>query len=344
MPSPRIPERPPVDRISSILEGAEPYHKPAVIWQSRTKYDIRLTRGSLTIICGGSHQEVIGQSFKLAQEICRRNVREKSPWPYNPEEVSDGQRVFYLNTATTRERMTNEAVGLWPGAQEWCVKRDRFMRPNPGKDDKLHLYHVPSGQFNEHFPEIKIQHRQNMASVVILNSFEFACRTARHRDDLVFQLLALREAGCAVIVFTQEEKRKVVKQARGPLALLRMQADAVLDHTIFERLVYAGAVGSTHSSEEEYYESTGECGPEYFKRLREQSSSETVESEVGLPDRVTSAEIKDTVNDDIELPGELVDGGVYTLDGKLVCVNEVASLQTLNTYRVHTNSFEPQLK
>jgi hypothetical protein len=210
------------------------------------------------------------------------------------------------------------------------------MQPNPAKDDKLHLYHIPSGQFS--------QHRQNMASVVILNSFEFACRTARHRDDLVFQQIALREAGCSVIVFTQEEKRKVEKQARGPLALLRMQSDAVLDHPIFEQLVYAEHVGSTHSSEEEYYKSTGECGTEYSNRLREESSPGFVELDEDLPDGVMAAEIRDTINDDIELPSELVDGGVYTMDGEQVCVNEGASSQTLSRYTVHTNSFEPQVK
>lgn len=252
MPRPKLPELTPCEPISRLIEGAEPYHQPGVIWRSTARPETELRRGSLTIICGGGHPELVGQSFRLAQQICRTEVREKNPWPYNPEDVSPRQGVFYLNTAATRDRIVNEAMGLWPGAQEWCVKRDRYMRPNPAKDDKLNLYHIPTGEFSKHFTEIQLQHLQNMASVVILNSFEFACRTARHRDDLIFQLIALRDAGCAVIVFTQEERRKVEKQARGPLALLRMQSDAVLDHTIFEELVYAEPVGSTHTNEEEY--------------------------------------------------------------------------------------------
>lgn len=231
-------------------------------------------------------------------------------------------------------------MGLWPGAQEWSTKRDRYLRDNPAKDDNLLLYHVPKGDFNSHFAEIEIQRRQHMASIIIVNSWEFCCRTARHRDDLVFHLLNLCDMGCTVIVFTQEEKRKIDKQARGPLALLRMQSDQVLDEKIFVALNYAEPVGSTYANEDDYYDATGQSGPEYFKRIR--ALFETGASENDLPDRVMAAEIHDTVHDDIELPKELVDGGVYSMDGELVCVNEMIGKQTMNQYTVHQNSYAPQ--
>jgi hypothetical protein len=341
MPRPRTVERPPFERISNLINEAEPYHEPGVVWQSKTRENAQIRRGSMTIVCGGRHGELLGQSLKLAQEICSTEFREKDPWPYNPEEVILKPKVLYINTATTRDSIANQAMGLWSGAQEWCVKRDRYLRDNPAKDDNLFLYHVPAGEFNKHYPEIKIQRKQTMASVVILNSFEFACRTARHRDDLIFQLLELREMGCTIIIFTQDEKRRVEKQARGPLALLRMQSDQVLDHSVFEELVYAEPVGSTHKNEQEYYESTGECGLEYFRRIREMSSTEYVQKEDELPDRVTAEEIKDNIHDDIDLPQELVDGGVYSMDGELICVNEGATLQTMNRYTVHRNAYEP---
>jgi hypothetical protein len=339
MPRPKIAERPPFESISSLIDGAEPYHEPGVIWQSKTRPEAQIRRGSMTIVCGGSHQPLVGHSFKLAQEISSKEMREPNPWPYNPEIVTEHPTVFYINTATTRDCMVNQAMGLWPGAQEWCVKRDRYLRDNPAKDERLFFYHVPVGEFNKHYAEIKIQRRQKLASVIILNSIEFACRTARHRDDLIFQLLELREMGCTIIIFTQDEKRRVEKQARGPLALLRMQSDQVLDHTVLEELVYAEPVGSTHRNEQEYYESTGECGREYFKRIRELCSPDWKEEEDELTDRVSASEIKDNIHDDIELPQDLVDGGVYSMDGELICVNEGASLQTMNRYTVHTNSY-----
>jgi hypothetical protein len=336
MPQQKLAECVPSERVSELIQDAQPYQVPATIWTSAARPYVTIRRGSLNIISCNSKQDVVGQSLKLAQDICRSEIREADPWPYNPEDVIAHPKVFYLNTAASRDDIQNEIMGLWPGAQEWSVKRDRYLRDNPAKDDNLVLYHVPSGKFNDHFAAIMNQRKANMASIIILNSFEFACRTARHRDDLVYQLKELRDLGCTVIVFTQEAKRRIDKQARGPMALLRMQSEQTLDQSIFEKLEYAKPVGSTHANEEEYYASTGESGREYFASVRERSTTKE--------EMLTSDEIHDTVHDDIDLPQELVEGGVYSMDGELLFVNPDAGKQTMNQYRVQMNGFEPLTK
>lgn len=295
-----------------------------------------------------------GHSLKLAQEISQTEFRELDALPYKPAQVVEHPRVLYINTSTCRYDIVNEAMGLWPGAQAWSIKRDRYLLDNPAKHDELYLYHVPSGDFIEHYPQIMSEWRAKRIGTVIVNSVEFACSTARHRDDLVFKLVKLRDEGCTVIVFSQEPKQKVLRRTCGPMSTLMMQADAVLDSGIFEPLVYAEPVGSTHEDEESYYASTGECGPAYFKHVRElcgypdpvdESKEEEVEEEVP-PEPIAegkllaSSEIEDNIRDEIDLPQELVDGGVYSLDGELVCVNSGAPPQTLNSYRVHRNSYE----
>ncbi len=337
MPTPKLADRVPFERVSDLIQDAQPYYVPATIWRSSTRPNTSIRRGGINIICCSNRQDAIGHSLKLGMELSRNEIREADPWPYNPEDVTEHPKVLYINTAETRDRIQNEVMGLWPGAQDWCVKRDRYLRDNPAKNDNLFMYHVPSGGFNKEFAEIKSQLKTTMASIVIVNSFEFSARTARHRDDLVFQLSELRDMGCTIIVFSQESKRKVEKQSRGPMASLRMQADQVLDQAIFSKLEYAKPVGSTHKNEEEYYATTGESGKEYFEGVRKRCAPADDE----LTGKLSSDEIHDTVHDDIDLPQELVDGGVYSMDGKLVCVNSAVGKQTMNQYAVHRNNYEP---
>jgi hypothetical protein len=335
--------RPSMERMSNLLHEAEPYHEPAAIWRSKVRDDAQIRRGSLAIICGGDRGDIIGQSLRMGQEICQSEFREKSPWPYNPEDIVKHTSVLYLNVCSSREHIRNQSMGLWPGAHDWSLKRDRYLRENPAQDAPFHLFHVPGGEIASQFAEILLQVRTKRISVVIMNDFEDAARTARHRDDLVFHLITLRDLGCTVIVFASGEKRKIDKQARGPLAHLRRKSDVVLDQSIFTELVYAQPCGSTHASEEEYYESTGECGREYFKRVRELSGwtdGEETSVEEELPDKLMAAEIEDNIRDKIELPQEAVDAGVYTSDGEMICASETAALQTMNTYTIHTNNYQ----
>ena len=55
---------------------------------------------------------------------------------------------------------------------------------------------------------------------------------------------------------------------------------------------------------------------------------------------LSSDEIHDTVRDDIDLPQEMVEGGVYSMDGELMCVNPQAGLQTMNQYAIHRNNLQ----
>ena len=342
--------RPPVDTVSKLLHEAPPFHRSGALWRSAIS-EAEIQRGSLNIVCGGSREHVIGQSLNLAREICRTETREKSPWPFNPEEVTRRQKVLYINTCSSQDHITNQLMGLWPGAQEWSVRRDKYVRPSPAADDTLDIFTVPAGQFVAYLEQIQKHVRDTMASVVILNSFDIACRTARHRDDLTFALFALRDLGCTVIVFTQEEKRKAEKQARGPLALLRMQCDQMFDHSIFGELVYVEPLGSTHPDESSYWKSTGQTGAEYLRQLDEliaardaKKNREVAERRELLPNRVMAEEIIDTIDDDIELPNDLVEGGIYNMDGELVMTGEPMTLESRNTYTVMQNHFEPLTK
>ena len=63
-----------------------------------------------------------------------------------------------------------------------------------------------------------------------------------------------------------------------------------------------------------------------------------------LPNRMMAEEIIDTIDDDIELPNDLVEGGIYNMDGELVMTGEPMTLASRNTYTVMQNHFEPLTK
>jgi hypothetical protein len=145
------------------------------------------------------------------------------------ERNAENTPVLYINTIATRYEMDCELTKLLPEMTKWIWLDRRKGKQYPYDDMKLHMINAPIGTIMK--PESKRSIfefvEEHNVRVIVINSFEWACRTQRERDDLAAMIKTLRETyEVAFVICTTETEKKLKSGScvRGPMGLLTMLA------------------------------------------------------------------------------------------------------------------------
>jgi hypothetical protein len=224
--------------VKTLLKEALPPQADPVYWQHE-KLDRAITGGSITMISSDSASKSLQLSLQIAAKIARTKAPVVPTRGVNPfTGINESERydamlaeeaklmpVLYLNTIATDAQLERELVLTLPEMLEWIwVDRDKGAE-YPYEEMRLHQITAQPGTImkEEHKSVLTQYVRHNKIKVVVLNSFEFACRTQREKDDLACMLKELRDIyNVAVIVFTQEAESRLKRATRGPLAMIAM--------------------------------------------------------------------------------------------------------------------------
>lgn len=228
----------------ALLRDACPPNAPSLLWK-HPQLDLRVEAGAINIICSLDKRKSLRHSAMLAGELARRKKQISPVRGVNPftgvNESEDYDRlcasrartmnVLYINTLTNEVSMEAAFVQTLPGMDKWIwTDRDRggeFPYTRLG----LFFLSVRSGSIMKHeaAKELKEYVKQNNIDVIVLNSFEFACRTQREKDDMVDLLKYFCDVyNTSVLIYTHEpEKRFRSGSRRGPMGALSILADWV---------------------------------------------------------------------------------------------------------------------
>ncbi len=228
-------------RASHLLADAFPPNPPSLLWQ-HPKLDLKIRASAIHLICSTDSKHSLRHSVMLAGELALRKkamspVRGINPFTGINEseeydrfwfENSKNMNVLYINSLTSEDQVEEALVQTMPGMDKWIwVDRDKGGE-FPYRDLGIHILSIRSGSImkKEASTELKDYVRQNKIDVIIVNSFEFACRTQREKDDMVDLLKFFRDEYCTgIIIYTHEsEKRFRSGSRRGPMGALSILA------------------------------------------------------------------------------------------------------------------------
>jgi hypothetical protein len=231
-------------RAPHLLRDACPPNPPTLLWQHPT-LDLKLRASAINLICSTDSKQSLRHSVMLAGELALRKkamspvrginpftgINESEEYDKSCYEHAKNMNVLYINSLTSESEVEEALVQTLPGMDKWIwVDRDRGGE-FPYRDLGIHILSIRSGSImkKEASTELKDYVRQNKIDVIVVNSFEFACRTQREKDDMVDLLKFFRDEYCAsILIYTHEsEKRFRGGSRRGPMGALSILADWV---------------------------------------------------------------------------------------------------------------------
>jgi hypothetical protein len=224
-----------------LLRETCPPTRSSILWK-HPKLDMKIEAGGVNIICSDDSKKSLRYSAMIAGEIAR-NKKQQFPSRLNPfTGLNEGagydahcaaqeknMNVLYINSLTTEYEVEEELVKTLPKMDEWVwIDRDKG-REFPYSDLGLHILSVRSGTIMKQDEKRELRNfiKDNRIHIIILNSFEFTCRTQREKDDLVDLLKVLRdEFFVSILVFTHEPVKRFApgSSRRGPLGTLSILA------------------------------------------------------------------------------------------------------------------------
>lgn len=227
--------------LKDLLSEATPYVEPKTFWKTEDDSFKVLSEG-VQIVCSTSATDSVRASLRIALEVASKPLM-RSTWGTNPftgepHELLHGPLfkestpVVYLNTLVTNAAVMNELARMLPKMDEWVwVSREKGAEC-PYGDLNIHVIDAPAGTLanNEHLVTLRQHIEKHSVRMLVINSFEFACRTARQKDDLVYELKELRDTyGVSIVVFSHENERnlKVGACSKGPVGKLAMVSNAI---------------------------------------------------------------------------------------------------------------------
>ena len=179
----------------------------------------------------------------LAGEIAR-NKKQRFPQHVNPfTGIDEGaeydalfaaqekkMNVLYINSLTCELQVQEDLVQTMPDMDKWIWIDRSKGRDFPYEDLGLHVLSIRSGTImkQDEKRELREYVKHNNIDIIILNSFEFACRTQREKDDMVDLLKFFRDEYCvSILIFTHESVKRFAPGAsrRGPMGALSILAD-----------------------------------------------------------------------------------------------------------------------
>lgn len=224
--------------IKSLLKEALPPQPDPVYWQHKT-LERAITGGSINVISTDSAAKSVMLSLEIATTIALTKapvvptrgvnpftgINESEEYDAMLAEEAQLMPVMYLNTITTESQLERELVLTLPEMPKWIwLDRDQDIA-YPYERMRFHQVTAQPGTImkEEHKSDLFNYIKHNKVKVVVLNSFEFACRTQREKDDLACLLKEMRDRyNVAVLVFTHESEKRLKTNTRGPLAMLAM--------------------------------------------------------------------------------------------------------------------------
>jgi hypothetical protein len=228
-----------------MLKDACVPQAPNVYWK-HPKLHKELADSGLYIICSDDSRQSVRHSIQLATEIActkKKNMPTHGVNPYTGinesaeydalfDDKMGNAKVLYLNTLTTDYQLELELIAALPKMDHWLwMERHRGIQ-FPYEDLSISILSAPSGKImkSETKKDLSYYIKDNNIDVVVLNSFEFASRTQREKDDMVAMLKELRdERMVAIVIYTHEPERRLTKGSarRGPIGALSMLANWV---------------------------------------------------------------------------------------------------------------------
>jgi hypothetical protein len=224
--------------VKNLLKEALPPQADPVYWRHAT-LDRAITGGSITMISSDSASKSLQLSLEIAATIARTNtpvvptrglnpftgVNESESYDESLAEAAKPMPVLYLNTIATDAQLERELVLTLPDMLKWIWIDREHGTAYPYEEMRLHQITAQPGTImkEEHKRTLMQFVGHNKIKFIVLNSFEFACRTQRERDDLACMLKELRDThNVAILVFTQEAESRLKRATRGPLAMIAM--------------------------------------------------------------------------------------------------------------------------
>lgn len=139
--------------------------------------------------------------------------------------------ALYLNSLTHEAQVEGALVRTLPKMDEWIWRDRERGRDFPYHELAMTIVSIRSGVImkEETKKEFMQYVTQNRINVIVLNSFEFACRTQREKDDMVDLLKQLRDELCvSIVIYTHEaHKRFTNGSRRGPFGALSILASSI---------------------------------------------------------------------------------------------------------------------
>jgi hypothetical protein len=254
-------------RAKDFLIDAMPPQKPSILWRHKTE-DLAIEASGVHIICFDDPKKSVRLSLQIACEVATSKKQYAPTRGVNPftginesEEYdkmlasdASNMNVLYINTLAAPTRLEEEISEVLPEMDQWIWQgRDKGAQ-FPYPDLPLNILHARAGTLTkeEGRKELFNYIKQNKIDLVVINSFEFASRTQREKDDMVHLLKDLRdERGVSIVVFTHESEKRLTAGAsrRGPIGSLSILSNFVNTVKAMAEELYVPGVCETEEGE-----------------------------------------------------------------------------------------------
>jgi hypothetical protein len=254
-------------RAKDFLIDAMPPQKPSILWRHKTE-DLAIEASGVHIICFDDPKKGVRLSLQIACEVATSKKQYAPTRGVNPftginesEEYdkmlardAGNMNVLYINTLAAPTRLEEEISEVLPEMDQWVWQGRDKGAAFPYPDLPLNILHARAGTLtkDEGRKELFNYIKQNKVDLVVINSFEFASRTQREKDDMVHLLKDLcDERGVSIVVFTHESEKRLIAGAsrRGPIGSLSILSNFVSTVKAMAEELYVPGVCETEEDE-----------------------------------------------------------------------------------------------